>query len=636
MPWSSRPYGRQQSSADSTLTADLAAVEHRLDAVDAHRRADEVDPGRVRLRHPPGLPPGRPANSRREAALGLRRVSSLRVQSSGEHGDVPIVLDLGVLLEARDPLEELLVAAVVVQVRSDRLDELGHVSGVCPRAGVAKSPLGLAVRLEPGSRQPFEVTRERRLLLLELVPQLLANRVVVAEPLPVTVERDQDHLRALEAREHADGIGALEDGVAERRREAGEDRRPARERALLGREGREALVLQVAAQVGVAAPRAQRKPGQPDALGPAFGAFDHIIELRIRDGDAHRSKQRPRLASREGEVVQGQLEQLASRANSRQGGKRLRAPCQHYHRALGNALEERGDDVGGVGVERVGVVENEHERRLGRREGRRERGNRCSIRIEIRPTEAAESVGNGADEGGRIRPAPIERRERKGTVVPPRPLREQRGLPVSGRRDEHEHRLRACSPQPVYERGTGNLAGRRQAGVGRLQSPAPARCATDAPFHRLRPHSRALPFRRGLLPGQLQMAADLASVPHPIWASGWHHSRQPGPPRRLSSSRDDAQGPSRDHRSRHNHRIGGLSMPLADYPLLEVVWSMFIFFAFVIWVYLLILVLADNFRRHDHSGLAKAGWTLFVIFTPLIGVLVYMIARPHTDQEMVV
>jgi hypothetical protein len=77
-------------------------------------------------------------------------------------------------------------------------------------------------------------------------------------------------------------------------------------------------------------------------------------------------------------------------------------------------------------------------------------------------------------------------------------------------------------------------------------------------------------------------------------------------------------------------------MPLADYPLLEVVWSMFIFFAFVIWVYLLILVLADNFRRHDHSGLAKAGWTLFVIFTPLIGVLVYMIARPHTDQEMVV
>jgi hypothetical protein len=77
-------------------------------------------------------------------------------------------------------------------------------------------------------------------------------------------------------------------------------------------------------------------------------------------------------------------------------------------------------------------------------------------------------------------------------------------------------------------------------------------------------------------------------------------------------------------------------MLLADYPFLEVMWSMFIFFAWVIWIYLLILVLADNFRRTDHTGWAKAGWTVFVIFLPLIGVLVYMIARPATDREMVI
>ena len=71
---------------------------------------------------------------------------------------------------------------------------------------------------------------------------------------------------------------------------------------------------------------------------------------------------------------------------------------------------------------------------------------------------------------------------------------------------------------------------------------------------------------------------------------------------------------------------------LADsYPFLDIMWSMFIFFAWVIFIYLLILVLADNFRRPDHSGWAKAGWTLFVIFVPLIGVLVYMIARPTED-----
>ena len=65
-----------------------------------------------------------------------------------------------------------------------------------------------------------------------------------------------------------------------------------------------------------------------------------------------------------------------------------------------------------------------------------------------------------------------------------------------------------------------------------------------------------------------------------------------------------------------------------DYPFLDIMWTMFIFFAWLIWISILVMVLADNFRRGDHSGWSKAGWTLFVIFLPLIGVLVYMIARP--------
>jgi hypothetical protein len=75
-----------------------------------------------------------------------------------------------------------------------------------------------------------------------------------------------------------------------------------------------------------------------------------------------------------------------------------------------------------------------------------------------------------------------------------------------------------------------------------------------------------------------------------------------------------------------------MSLLASSYPFLEVMWSMFIFFAWVIWIYLLILILADNFRRKDHSGWAKAGWTLFVIFLPLIGVLTYMIAAPKEDM----
>jgi len=75
-------------------------------------------------------------------------------------------------------------------------------------------------------------------------------------------------------------------------------------------------------------------------------------------------------------------------------------------------------------------------------------------------------------------------------------------------------------------------------------------------------------------------------------------------------------------------------MVLADsYPFLNIMWTMFIFFAWVIWIWLLIMVLSDNFRRRDHSGWSKAGWTLFVIFLPLLGVLVYMIARPMEEDQ---
>jgi hypothetical protein len=48
----------------------------------------------------------------------------------------------------------------------------------------------------------------------------------------------------------------------------------------------------------------------------------------------------------------------------------------------------------------------------------------------------------------------------------------------------------------------------------------------------------------------------------------------------------------------------------------------------VIWVAFIIFILVDNFRRTDHSGWAKAGWTFVLLFVPVIGALVYIIARP--------
>ena len=65
----------------------------------------------------------------------------------------------------------------------------------------------------------------------------------------------------------------------------------------------------------------------------------------------------------------------------------------------------------------------------------------------------------------------------------------------------------------------------------------------------------------------------------------------------------------------------------------QVVWTMFIFFLWVIWIWLLILVFMDIFRNHRSSGWAKAGWCIFVILLPFLGVFVYLIAESKGMAE---
>jgi hypothetical protein len=64
-----------------------------------------------------------------------------------------------------------------------------------------------------------------------------------------------------------------------------------------------------------------------------------------------------------------------------------------------------------------------------------------------------------------------------------------------------------------------------------------------------------------------------------------------------------------------------------DYPLLGIFWSMLAFFLFFLWVWLVILVFADIFRSDDLSGWGKALWILLVVLVPLLGVVIYFIAR---------
>jgi uncharacterized membrane protein YcjF (UPF0283 family) len=64
-----------------------------------------------------------------------------------------------------------------------------------------------------------------------------------------------------------------------------------------------------------------------------------------------------------------------------------------------------------------------------------------------------------------------------------------------------------------------------------------------------------------------------------------------------------------------------------SYPLLEAFETILIFFAFVIWIWLLFMVFADLFRREDVSGWVKVGWIVLIILLPYLGVFIYLIAE---------
>lgn len=73
--------------------------------------------------------------------------------------------------------------------------------------------------------------------------------------------------------------------------------------------------------------------------------------------------------------------------------------------------------------------------------------------------------------------------------------------------------------------------------------------------------------------------------------------------------------------------MGGTVQLAYDYPVLGVFLSILWFFLWVLWLVVLFRVIVDLFRDRDMGGGAKAGWLLFVLFLPFLGVVVYLVAR---------
>ena len=72
---------------------------------------------------------------------------------------------------------------------------------------------------------------------------------------------------------------------------------------------------------------------------------------------------------------------------------------------------------------------------------------------------------------------------------------------------------------------------------------------------------------------------------------------------------------------------------VADWSFGDVLWAMVAFFFWFAFIWMFIGVFADIFHRRDLSGGAKAGWIFLVCILPLLGILIYMIARKETPQD---
>jgi hypothetical protein len=67
-----------------------------------------------------------------------------------------------------------------------------------------------------------------------------------------------------------------------------------------------------------------------------------------------------------------------------------------------------------------------------------------------------------------------------------------------------------------------------------------------------------------------------------------------------------------------------------DFPLLSLLLAFLEVALLIVWVFAIIWAFVDNFRRTDHSGWAKAGWTILILLLPVLGVIIYLVARPPT------
>ena len=328
---------------------------------------------------------------------------------------------------------------------------------------MAKRALGVVVRLEPVGRLPLERGHEAGLLLLELRAQQLPERPVVAEPVSVAADGDEEQAR-LQRGEHGRRVAASEDCVAEWGREHVERRRPAEELSLALRQRCQVRLVEVAGIRGVVLVQRDRRGLEPRR--PAFERLQEPLDALLGEVHAGPAQDGPRLSRRECEVIAAEFEHLPARAQARDRREWLLPAGEHDRRAGGQAADEHRDDPGGVRGQELRVVEDEHERLGGEHAAREARDGR-SPRPRVRRVGSAGGHVRGErrcglhdarDERGSVGDTGVESDEGERPVVAGGPLCEQGRLPVATRSDDARDGERACRPKAIDEPGPGDHA----------------------------------------------------------------------------------------------------------------------------------------------------------------------------------
>ena len=298
---------------------------------------------RAHSRHPPGTTLGtqdaQPGEGRRAAVgegavvgvfgrvgetLRLFRPALGRGDHPADHGDQGVPLERPVMLQPMEPALRGRDAAAQVGGESATLDELCHPVDVARLLGVADGGLQLPVRLTP-----FGCTSEQRMFEIRLGSgqvrtQHLLEKVVIAVPLPVGVQRYHEQVGARERLQNLRRPALLEDRVAERpghplenggtceetnivRGQVGEQLRPevVGHEPVAPRERRRAL--------GPESPRPDRQRGEVEACGPALCVLGELGDLVVRQVQSPGAQQSARLGFVHAEIVRPDLQRQAPR-----------------------------------------------------------------------------------------------------------------------------------------------------------------------------------------------------------------------------------------------------------------------------------------------------------------------------------